>query len=506
LFSSPLIDLLPSVGASVEELALPFFSDTLIHANLFGDIRERLERNQHEASNVPFTLHNRQSPKLIMPSKSPSPRSELVADYLHGTPFTQLFSVHIPFEIPQETRFSGMWVCAPQGRGKTTLLKTLFAHDFKQVLAGKASVIAMDSKGEFIDEIKKLKAPLVLIEPDMGVALNPLDIGHSVALMEYLFSGLLEAQMTPLQRTLFRSVLTAMMAIPNATIETLRDLITNGLEPYQQYIDTLEKDDRDFFAKEFDTKTYAETRHQIVWRLRLLMSNKYLKAMFLAPRTLLDIGAEMDAGKIIVINNSKALLGDDGAEFFGRLFIALVLAAAQQRALRTHKMPVYFYIDECQTVIKRDEKIATIIQECRSQKIAMIFAHQELQQIKLEDVKGALGNCAIRFANSDEEAPQLAPRLRTTPEFLNQPRGTFAAFVRDTTARAVAIKVPLPPELDKMSRAERTEMLQHLRAKYCIPGDRANERPQSDYKLPLTPERNPDSDSDPKPWAPRGKL
>lgn len=69
-------------------------------------------------------------------------------------------------------------------------------------------------------------------------------------------------------------------------------------------------------------------------------------------KTKLDIGKERDAGKIILIDNSKQKLGDEGAEFFGRFFIALVLAAAQQRAGRpqSEKLPCYFYIDECQNV------------------------------------------------------------------------------------------------------------------------------------------------------------
>jgi hypothetical protein len=152
----------------------------------------------------------------------------------------------------------------------------------------------------------------------------------------------------------------------------------------------------------------------------------------------------MDSGKIVIINNSKARLGDQGAEFFGRFFIAQVLAAAQQRSGRSasDKPPVYFYIDECQNVIARDEKIPTILDECRSQNIALIMAHQRTKQINSENVLDALSNCAIRFANSDEEARYLAPRLRTSPEFLQSlDRGKFAAYVRDVTKEAVAVSV-----------------------------------------------------------------
>src|SRR6185437_16584980 len=107
------------------------------------------------------------------------------------------------------------------------------------------------------------------------------------------------------------------------------------------------------------------------------------------------------------------------------------------------KRPVYFYIDECQNVIARDERISTILDECRSQKVALILAHQRTEQIKSADVLSALSNCAVRYANSDDEAKYLAPRLRTSQAFLESlPRGKFAVFVRYMTSQAIAISVP----------------------------------------------------------------
>ena len=106
------------------------------------------------------------------------------------------------------------------------------------------------------------------------------------------------------------------------------------------------------------------------------------------------------------------------------------------------KKPVYFYIDEAQDVIKRDEFIPKILNQLRSQRVGLILAHQRTEQIKLPDVLSALANCAIKYANSDEEASYLAPKLRTTKEFLQSlPRGKFAAFVRDMTPHAIAFSV-----------------------------------------------------------------
>src|SRR5205823_12417858 len=158
-----------------------------------------------------------------------------------------------------------------------------------------------------------------------------------------------------------------------------------------------------------------------------------------------------------------------GAEFFGRFFIAQVLAAAQQRSSRRRdqKPPVYFYIDECQNVIARDEKIPTILDECRSQNIALIIAHQRTKHITSENVLDALSNCAIRFANSDEEARYLAPRLRTHPEFLQSlGRGRFAAFVRDMTPEAVAVTANRVDFQDHrmLSRPEQNALSERMRA------------------------------------------
>src|SRR5439155_24090689 len=160
-------------------------------------------------------------------------------------------------------------------------------------------------------------------------------ITHAVDLLEYLFGSLLEFKMTALQTTLFRSVLRALVtAFPNPTLDTFRDVLTNGWEKYEIHIKKLAPDLRDFFYKEFNERMYADRRREVVQRLRLLLDNPSMAAMLLSLRTRFDLGKAMDEGKVVTINNSKAILGDAGSEFFGRLFIAQMLAAAQQRSGR----------------------------------------------------------------------------------------------------------------------------------------------------------------------------
>lgn len=456
-------------------------------------IREFLEAFKDKPVFKTVQVAHERAISFIVNSKEEYGTTSYNLSLLYGTPFTALEEATVPIAIPLAHRFEGMWIIAPPGRGKTTLLSRLFAADLDEVKAGKASIILMDSKGDLIDHARRLarfapggdlEGKLVLIEPTSNLAINPLDIGasagHTIALLEYLFAGILDTATTPLQSTLLRSVLLAMQSIPNATFATFRQLLVEGWKPFEQYIRTLHPEDQDFFMKpmadgksEFDGKTYKETKDQLLWRIRDLTTKvPLLRDMFQAPHTRIDIGKEMDAGKVIIIDNSVATLSA-GSEFFSRFFVALILSAAQQRAGRTesNKLPCYFYIDECDTVIARDLKIAEIIQRCRSQKIGLVLAHQTLRQIDLPKVQAALSDCAVRMANSDREAKELSHDMRIDEEHLRQlKKGRFALFMRDLTPKALVVDVPNEPvsSWPKMSEAQFREIQRQMAERYSF--------------------------------------
>ncbi len=472
----PLYSMMRNAGDIVSRITGTLMADSLIQCGLFTELQTRLYENVCEASGVqPDSDFKR---RLITADESDLPAQELLETYFAGTPFLDLFFLPVPFVVPEETRYSGQWIIAPPGRGKTTLLHSMFLDD----LTREASIIVMDSKGDLINPLKAMAAiadRLVLIEPDVRhpLALNPLDVAsenvpHTIALIEYILSGLLDAKFTNLQSALFRHVLPAIMqVIPHPTIEDLKRVLADGLT--QEQIGRLDDRLRQFFQDKthgFSAKTYAETRSQIIWRLDLILTNDTMRAMFASPTTRLKIADVMNSGKIILIDASKAILGDDGSEFYQRFFLALILAAAQQRAKLSpdEKTPVYCYLDECQWV-RNDQKLATILDECRSQKIGLILAHQRTEQITDKNVLSAMSNCAIRFANSDDEAKYLAPKLRCEPEFLySLPRGTFAAFVRDLTPHAVALKVPYAnlQSLPRMTPGQQETIRQRMRTEY----------------------------------------
>jgi len=396
---------------------------------------------------------------------------------LRETPFTGLASVRVPITIPQTQRFQGMHIVAPPGKGKTTLLSALLESDLKEVANGEASIIVFDSKPELSTHLRKLKVftkelrdRLTLLEPQ-NLALNPLDLGQtSVDLYSYVLSGILDTAPTEKQLTYLNSILIGCTAIPNATIATVQQFLAGGWEQYRDHLMKLRVDDRDFFFKgRFNDGTYKTTREELGWRLdSLRTSSPVVWDMFRAPKTKIDIAKEMDAGKVIIIDNAIPKLGIKGSAFFARFFIALIRSAAERG--RAGKIPVYVYMDEADTVIKNDPNIADIIQKCRSQNIALILAHQKLGQITNEQVQGALADCAIRMSSPDDDARELARRFRTDEESLRDYKeGYFALFITSVLRRPLTVRVEDNPiwNWPKMTEEEFRTIQHDMQKRYA---------------------------------------
>jgi hypothetical protein len=349
-----------------------------------------------------------------------------------------------------ELRFSTTWICAYHEAGKTNLLLNMVADDLTR---GDGTIIVMDSKGDLINTLARY--PDAVIIDYKNIQINPLQLGSSartIEFLEYLFSSLLETSMTQKQATLFSCVLEMLLNHPNATIETFRDVLRKGTTGFEAAIAKTNPVTREFFeggkTSEFNHPDYRDTKAEVLWRLRSLLRNEYLRNIFTTEKSSVDFFKLLDSKKLIIIDNSKEDLGELGCEFFGRLFIALVLMGAltRSRLKPEDKVPVYFYLDECQTVISRDTKIPVMIDECRSQKIALTLAHQRLARIS-PAVLDAMFNASIRIANVDNDAKEIAPHFRTTPEQLQLKRGEFALFVRHQTKEALRVTTPLFDEL-----------------------------------------------------------
>ena len=103
----------------------------------------------------------------------------------------------------------------------------------------------------------------------------------------------------------------------------------------------------------------------------------------------------------------------------------------------------------------------------------MVLAHQYLGQLdaKLQEAFGA--NTSIKLAGgvSDRDARSLAPMLNCQFELIkNQPKGSFAAFVRGTTGSALPLSFPFGylERLDQMDDNEMVCVRAKMRERYAV--------------------------------------
>lgn len=492
------------LGAVTGAMIGAAFGEELAERGVLSRLSDRLERNLVAASggNPADPRSFTRAPKLPEQFDAKAPE-HLVTTYLGGTPLAALFDQPLTFSIPTKTRFEHHHIVAGSGHGKTQTLQYLIGNDLKAVAVGNRTVIVLDSQGDLIRTIASLKvfAPgeplhdrVVIIDPsdvEWPVSLNLFDVGmerlHGYAplererltnsileLYDFVLGTLLSAEMTQKQNVIFRYVTRLMLHIPDATIHTLRELMEPGSEKkFAPHIAKLSGTARHFFETEFAGREFEQTKKQVLRRLWGILENQTFERMFAHPRSKLDLFAEMNAGKVILINTAKDLLKEQGTEIFGRFFIALIAQAAQERAtVPAHKRtPTLVYIDEAQDYF--DRNIGLILAQARKYNVGMVLAHQYLGQLEPKLQEAFAANTAIKFAGgvSAKDARALAPMLYCQPELIEaQLKGSFAAHVRGQTKSAVPLSFPFGymEKLPRMDKAERNALRQEMRERYAV--------------------------------------
>jgi hypothetical protein len=500
----PLLALLPNVGDIVERITGTVLDEAVINVGLFRGLQDRLYDNACRASGI--DPHSDSKRPIVTARESELPPEELIDAYLSGTPFRDLLLTPVPFVIPEQARFEHHWIVAGTGHGKTQTLQALICRDLEAVANGAASIVVIDSQGDLIKNVAGLKVfaegqpldgKLVLIDPtdiEYPVQLNLFSLGTErldsyskldrerllnsiIELYDFVLAALLGAEMTSKQDIVFRFVTRALLHIDNATVHTLLELMEpGGDQKYQEQISKLSGTARSFFANEFNSSQFKDTRRQVLRRLYGILENQTFERMFSHPKNKLDIFKEMNSGKVILINAAKDLLKQNGTEVFGRFFIALIAQAAAERATLKpeQRLPTFVYIDECQDYIASDSNFTTILEQARKQKVGLIVAHQYLTQLSQGILDSLHANTSIKFAGgvSDRDAHALARNMRTKPEFLeSQTKGSFAAYVRNFTPNAVSLRIPFLQleDQERMTPEEAATVRDRMRAQYAVP-------------------------------------
>lgn len=426
----------------------------------------------------------------MMPEAADLPSEELIATYLSGTPLLSLFRTPVPFSIPLATRFEHMHIVGGAGHGKTQTLQHLIATDL--ALPDPPSLIIIDSHGDMLSAIERLDCfhpehgrltdRLIIIDPEdveHPPALNMFDMSAArlasytpaqreqveaatIELFDYIFRAL-AADLSSKQGVAFAFVARLLLAIPHATIHTLRELMEDqsssiDKSPFHDAILRLDHTARAFFEGHFFTKAFADTKRQIARRIYDFIRNKAFERMFSSRENKLDMFEAMNSGSIVLVNTSKAMLKGAASALFGRTMIALTLRAAFERVAipPDQRRPAFLIIDEAADYF--DANVDALLTQVRKYKLGLVFAHQYLDQLDAGLRASFAANTAIKLAGgvSDKDARSLAPDMRCRPEFITGQRKqsgstSFATYVRNITPSALSLSIPFGT-LDRMPR------------------------------------------------------
>lgn len=496
-FTIPLVATLENPREWISSLYKTLFDERYLERDLFEKLRDQMYVNLCYQSGVtPYT----DSKRAFKHAKdSDLPLDKLNDAYLGRTPFHELFKTPVPLRLTHEERFNHMHIVGGTGAGKTSLIETLILHDIQSEES--PSLVLIDPHG---DLIKKL------VNADIGISdrlimIDPRDIKHPPALnifalnqerleqydeatreqvtagviqtFDYLFSGLIGADLTAKQGMLFRYVARLMLAIPeglgrNATIIDMLKLMSDT-EPYLPAIELLSDIPRDFFLEDFNSKTFQQTKEQIRYRLQAILENPTMARLFTSPETKIDLFAEMNRGSIILVDTAKDYL-KGASENFGRVFISLTLQAVLERAAiaPSERRPVFLIVDEAASYF--DSNIDDLLTEARKYRCGLVLAHQYLDQASSSLRASLAANTGSKFASgiSASDARSMATDMRTTTDFiLGQPRLQFAAHIRGVTPHAVSI--PITPGLlerqPRLSPEDLDELMERNRQRVSIP-------------------------------------
>ena len=517
----PLIDFLPNGKAVIAQAVNALAGPSLRPWQHFSSVREAFDRNRQKASTALLRERDVAAGAVLEPKDYPGAARDALDAYLAESPVRSLFLAEIPFALPTAKRFEGHWIVARQGSGKTNALECLIYNDLTEVAAGRASLMVMDSQGiapdTLIGRLATLKAfsaggalegKLIYLEPDLEfpLALNVFDIGmaqmgrlteaqredivtSACDVVEFLFTGLLGGDLSDNMTMLYRYLVPAMLAIPDADMNTFIDLLDTesgrdrsvppGFQKYRGNFNRLDPEIRSFLQTDYlrDIEL-VKTKAAVRRRLRAALADTMFRRMFMQPRNKLNLFRELQSAKVILVNTYPA---KSYVEPFGRLILALLMQATRQRLEidRDKRMPTFVYLDECQDYIAREDRIAKYIDKCRKQNVGLIFAHQRLSNIESPRVLNALSGTAIKFSGvSDADASELAGFVGTTAEHIRDlPRGHFAAYVSGYTPRAIDIGFPLSPleHAPRLNKSEfealRAEMRERYGARYRPRGE-----------------------------------
>lgn len=326
------------------------------------------------------------------------------------------------FGIMRADRDRHLYVLGQTGTGKSGLLEVLTISDifYDQGFA------VIDPHGDYAASVlkyipKRRLEDVVYFNPadsEFPIGFNPLEMvdSSSKGQISSELVGVLKRMFDswgPRLEYILRYTILALLEYPGSTMLDITQMLTD-----KKFRTKVVDNVKDVVVKNFWTKEFASWNEKfaneavapVLNKVGSFVANPLVRNMIGQERSTFNIRQIMDEGKILVVNLSRGLIGEDNASILGAMLVTKIQLAAMSRADIPNikdRRPFYVYVDEFQNFAT--DSFATILSESRKYGLNLTIANQYISQME-ETVRDAVfGNVGsmITFRVSPDDSPFL---------------------------------------------------------------------------------------------------
>lgn len=309
------------------------------------------------------------------------------------------------FGIREQDRSRHMYIIGKTGTGKTTLSENMAIQDIQ---SGRGVGI-VDPHGEFAEKMLDF-VPSNRVND--VIYFNPADLDYPIAFnviekvdsehrhlvasgLVGVFKKIWAETWGPRLEYVLRNAILALLEYPGSTLLGIMRMLTD--KEYRKKIIAQINDPvvRSFWVDEFakyPDRFMAEAVAPIQNKVGQFLTSPLIRNIVGQTKSSIDIRKAMDEEKILIMNLSKGLVGEDTSNLLGAMLITRIQLAAMSRVdiPEGERKNFYLYVDEFQNFAT--EAFATILSEARKYRLDLVLAHQYIAQMSEEVRDAVLGN------------------------------------------------------------------------------------------------------------------
>lgn len=311
--------------------------------------------------------------------------------------------------IDSDDRRRHMYVIGKTGAGKSYFIQQMAYQD---ILNGRG-VAFLDPHGDSAEWLLERIPPhriedVIYWDPgdtDRPIGFNIIEfyneqdkhrtVNSFVGLMQKMFDPHNQGITGPRFERAVRNAMLTVMERPGSTLVEVLRILSD-----EDYANTIIPEIKDDLVRRYWTDEIAKTQdfHKsevlgyIVSKFDRFVTNKLTRNIFGQSVSGFNMRKIMDEQKILIVNLSKGIIGEENAQFLGLLLVPRILSSAMSRAdiSESQRKDFYLYVDEFQNFSTED--FAQILSEARKYRLNLIVANQYIAQIDEKIRDAVFGN------------------------------------------------------------------------------------------------------------------